>query len=370
MIDWDLALSTATRLVPPGPKVSLGEATDVVNTLRDLADEAEGHVRAYTGMSAELTLRDPVVVDRPGWVTGNVEGFRFVLGPLLDRLAERRTSGRSGWVLTAVGSRITGAELGLVLAFLASKVLGQYEIFLPPGEDSAAEHGRLSLVAPNIVATERALDVDPRDFRLWVCLHECTHRTQFTAVPWLRDHFTAELTQLLDATDLDPTAMLTRLRSAAGAMRGQGQGQGQGRGLSLIEAVQTPQQREILDRLTAVMSLLEGHAEHVMDAVGPDVVPSVGVIRQRFDARRVGGSPVQRVLRKLLGLDLKLKQYADGNRFVSAVVRAAGLDAFNRVWESPQTLPTRAEVNDPNAWMARVLGTGAAPASVESSATA
>src|SRR5205823_604544 len=164
-------------------------ATDVVNDLRALADEAEGHVRSYTRMTTELTLRDPVVVDRPSWVASNVEGFRYVLGPLLERLAAKRTSGGSAWMLTNVGSRITGAEVGFVLAFLASKVLGQYEIFLPPGDDPGAEHGRLSLVAPNIVATERALDVDTHDFRLWVCLHECTHRTQFTAVPWLREHF-------------------------------------------------------------------------------------------------------------------------------------------------------------------------------------
>jgi coenzyme F420 biosynthesis associated uncharacterized protein len=365
LVDWDLALATARRLVPPGPRVSLDEATEVVSDLRGLADEAEGHVRDYTGMSAEVTLRAPVVVDRPAWVAGNIEGFRFVLGPLLDRLAERRGTGAPGWMLTHVGARITAAEVGVVLAFLASKVLGQYEIFLPPGEDPSAEHGRLSLVAPNIVATERALDVDPRDFRLWVCLHECTHRTQFTAVPWLRDHFTDEITALLDATDLDPAAMLARLRSAAGSLRGRNNG-----GVSLIEAVQSPEQRAILDRLTAVMSLLEGHAEHVMDAVGPDVVPSVATIRSRFDARRVGGSPLQRVLRRLLGIDMKLKQYADGNRFVSAVVKSAGQDAFNRVWESPETLPTKAEVNDPGAWMSRVLGYANTRPPLDSSATA
>jgi coenzyme F420 biosynthesis associated uncharacterized protein len=364
LIDWDLALATARRLVPPGPRVSLDEATDVVNRLRLLADEAEGHVRAYTGLSAEVTLRAPVVVDRPAWVAGNIEGFRYVLGPLLERLAERRSRGTSGAVLTSVGSRITGSELGLVLAFLASKVLGQYEIFLPPGDDPNAEHGRLSLVAPNIVATERALDVDPHDFRLWVCLHECTHRTQFTAVPWLRDHFTSEIGTLLDATDLDPAAVISRLRAAAGSLRGKHNG-----GLSFLEAVQTPQQRVILDRLTAVMSLLEGHAEHVMDAVGPDVVPSVATIRARFDARRSGGSPLQRVLRRLLGIDLKLKQYADGNRFVTAVTKAAGHEAFNRVWESPETLPTKVEINDPAVWMSRVLGFTATP-SVDSTATA
>jgi coenzyme F420 biosynthesis associated uncharacterized protein len=363
LVDWNLAQATARRLVPPGPQVSLAEATDVVNNLRALADEAEAHVRDYTGMASEVRLRAPVVVDRPDWVASNVDGFRLVLGPLLERVAERRSSGAPGWVMNQVGSRITGTELGVVLAFLASKVLGQYEIFVPPGDDPTAEHGRLSLVAPNIVATERALSVDPRDFRLWVCLHECTHRTQFTAVPWLRDHITSEIGALLEATDLDPAAMVARLRAAAGSLRGQ-------RGLSILEAVQTPEQRAILDRLTAVMSLLEGHAEHVMDAVGPDVVPSVATIRERFDARRTGGSPLQRVLRKLLGLEMKLKQYADGSKFVSGVVNAVGQDAFNKVWQSPETLPTKAEIGDPDAWVARVLGVVHEPPAVGSTATA
>jgi coenzyme F420 biosynthesis associated uncharacterized protein len=159
--------------------------------------------------------------------------------------------------------------------------------------------------------------------------------------------------------------MIGRLRSAMGSLRGR-----RGQGLSLIEAVQTPEQRVILDRLTALMSLLEGHAEHVMDGVGPDVVPSVATIRTRFDARRAGGSPIQRLLRRLLGIDLKLKQYADGNRFVSAVMKTAGRDGFNRVWESAQTLPTRAEINDPPTWVRRVLDVSDPSAPVGSTATA
>jgi coenzyme F420 biosynthesis associated uncharacterized protein len=188
-------------------------------------------------------------------------------------------------------------------------------------------------------------------------------------VPWLREHFMREISALLDATDLDPTALVARLRSAASAARGSGPSGGPG-GVSLVEAMQTPEQRAILDRLTAVMSLLEGHAEHVMDAVGPDVIPTVATIRARFDARRGGGSPLQRLLRRLLGIDLKLKQYADGNRFVSAVVDAVGRDAFNRVWESPETLPTKAEIADANAWTSRVLGLASTRPPLDSTATA
>jgi coenzyme F420 biosynthesis associated uncharacterized protein len=265
---------------------------------------------------------------------------------LLDKVSARQQARPGGATVTAIGSRITGLQVGTILAYLASKVLGQYEIFLPPEQGA----GRLSLVAPNIVATERALDVSSRDFRLWVCLHESTHRTQFTAVPWLRDHFMTEIAALAEATELDPSALLDRLRAVAGSLRGNGEG-----GISLLEAVQTDAQRVVLDRLTGLMSLLEGHAEYVMDGVGPQVVPSVATIRTRFDERRSGGSAIQRVLRRLLGIDLKLRQYADGSRFVRAVVDAAGRDGFNRVWESPETLPSRAEIGEPALWLGRVL---------------
>ena len=345
-VDWDLALSTARRIVPPGPRISYADAAAVVTELRDLAVEAETHVREYTGLAADRAPGPPAVVDRAGWIANNVEGFRYALGPLLGTLADKRGASTGGWFMGAVGSKITGAELGAVLAYLGSRVLGQYEVFLPPEQGA----GRLSLVAPNIVATERALDVNPRDFRLWVCLHESTHRTQFVAVPWMRDHLMAEVSALVDATDLDPTAMMQRLRGVAGSLRG-----GNG-GVSLIEAVQTPEQRVVLDRITALMSLLEGHAEHVMDAVGPAVVPSVGTIRERFNERRGGGNVLHKVLRRLLGIDLKLKQYADGSRFVGGVVKTVGQEDFNRVWEGPETLPTRAEIADPQQWMERVLG--------------
>jgi coenzyme F420 biosynthesis associated uncharacterized protein len=350
LVDWDLALSIARRLVPPGPRVSYDEAEAVVVQLRELAVDAETHVRDYTGLAADRMPGPPAVVDRPQWIANNIEGFRYALGPLLERLGTKRGESSGGRLMGSVGSRITGAELGAVLAYLGSRVLGQYEVFLPPDKGD----GRLSLVAPNIVATERALDVDPRDFRLWVCLHESTHRTQFVAVPWLRDHLMSEMTALIDATELDPAAVLQRIRQAAGSLRGRGEG------VSLLEAVQTPEQRAVLDRITAVMSLLEGHAEHVMDAVGPSVVPSVSTIRRRFDQRRASGNVIHKTLRRLLGIDLKLRQYADGSRFVNAVVHEAGQESFNRIWEAPATLPSRAEIAEPQAWMERVLGTRAA----------
>ncbi|MFI7338812.1 zinc-dependent metalloprotease [Streptomyces sp. NPDC050085] len=365
MVDWNLAVATATRLVRPGPEVSRDEARAVVAELRRHAKASEEHVRAYTRMATDFdgAHDTPVlVVDRPGWVKANVAGFREILKPLLEKMEERRGGGPGGAVLGAVGGKVTGVELGMLLSFLSSRVLGQYETFAPATRDLPAAPnggGRLLLVAPNIVHVERELDVDPHDFRLWVCLHEETHRTQFTAVPWLRDHLEGEIQSFLAETEVDPTTFLERIREAAQSLAGgRPEGdveEGADGGRSLVELVQSPAQREILARLTAVMSLLEGHADYVMDGVGPAVVPSVGEIREKFKERRQkGASRLDLALRKLLGLDAKLRQYRDGEKFVRAVVDQVGMDGFNRVWTSPNTLPTKAEIAKPADWVARV----------------
>ncbi|MFE3944505.1 zinc-dependent metalloprotease [Streptomyces sp. NPDC059118] len=363
MVDWNLAVATATRLVRPGPEISREEAREVVAELRRHAKAAEEHVRSFTRMIPEGTEPEdtPVlVVDRAGWIKANVAGFRELLRPLLGKMQDRRPGGPGGAVLGAVGGKVTGVEVGMLLSFLASRVLGQYETFAPATRElpaSANGGGRLLLVAPNIVHVERELEVDPHDFRLWVALHEETHRTQFTGVPWLRDHLQGEIQSFLDETDVDPMTLLERLREAAQSLAGgrpEGEN-GEDGGRSLVELVQTPAQREILGRLTAVMSLLEGHADYVMDGVGPEVVSSVGEIREKFQQRRArGAGRLDQALRKLLGLDAKLRQYRDGERFVRAVVDEVGMDGFNRVWTSPNTLPTKAEIEKPADWIARV----------------
>ncbi len=374
MIDWDLAISTGVRFARQGPQVSLADARAVVAELRGLTAVVQQPVREVTGLTSQGATGPVAVVDRPGWIRANVGGFRVVLEPLAEKIAERGSAvPAAGSVLAAVGSRVTGVQAGLILAYLSSRVLGQYELFLPPGEGgtdgadvtsangasgngaSAEENaqgvGRLTLVAPNIVMVERELGVDPHDFRRWVCLHEETHRVQFTSVPWLRGYVQGMMTEFLLASDLDPAAIVDRLRAAAGAVAGAVRG---GDGESLVEAIQTPAQRELLDKLTAVMTLVEGHGDYVMDAVGPQVVPSVAEIREKFNSRRGSAGRVEQILRRILGIDLKMKQYAEGSRFVKAVVDEVGMAGFNKVWTSPQTLPTRAELARPADWLARV----------------
>src|SRR5690606_16079307 len=210
----------------------------------------------------------------------------------------------------------------------------------------------------------RELDVDPRDFRLWVCLHEETHRMQFSSSTWLRGHVQGLMQEMVLSSEMDAAAFLDRLRAAGEAVAEVVRG-GEG---SLLQVFQSDEQSEIMDRITAVMSLAEGHGDYVMDAVGPEVVPSVAEIRRRFQRRREGANRIDRIIRQLLGLDLKMKQYEEGAAFVRKVVAQVGMADFNRVWESPETLPTLAEIRDPDAWIARVVRPAALTAGAEDAA--
>lgn len=355
MVDWDLAGRTARRLVGPGPETTREEAAAVVRELHDASATAVAHVEALTGLTPLPGGPTPevAVVDRPGWVDANTQGMSALLDPLVDALAARQDTAPSP-LAVAIGSRATGVQAGGVLAFLSSRVLGQYEVF--------GTGGRLLLVAPNIVDAERRMGVDPSDFRLWVCLHEVTHQLQFTAVPWLKDHLEGQMGQFVEATDLDPDVLRDRLRDVLRSVLDAARGADGGDDAGLMALVQDPAQREVLDRVTAVMSLVEGHAEYVMDGVGPDVVPSVVTLRKRFAQRRKGRGPIDRVLRRLLGLEQKMKQYAEGRVFVGGVVDLVGMDGFNRVWTSPETLPRIEELTDPARWVERVHGRPAIPA--------
>jgi len=348
MIDWGIARATGRRLMAAPPRRTAIEIAQVVGQLRGFALDARAYVRDFTGMTPEGPEPPVLVVDRYRWLDVNIDSFGGLIAPLLERMAEER-KGATGLVMNGVGSRVTGAELGALLAFVGSKVLGQYEPFLPAATAKEGERGSLLLVAPNIVYVERELHVDPADFRLWVCLHEETHRTQFTAVPWLADHVRSEIGAFLAATDVDPAAMLRQMGRALQGLGDVARGQG-----SVLDLVSSPGQRVALDRITAVMSLLEGHADYVMDGVGPEVIPSVSDIRAAFQHRRESATGLESLMRRLLGLEAKLKQYADGVKFVRAVVDEVGMAGFNRIWDSPASLPSLTELHDPAAWIARV----------------
>ncbi|HVV12326.1 MAG TPA: zinc-dependent metalloprotease [Amycolatopsis sp.] len=340
VVDWSLAASTGAFLARGGPVVPKEEAQLAVTELRELTVDAEAHVRELTGLGAGLPLLPGTVVDRPGWVRSAAAG--------LDALTAKALQTLPANPLGPVLAGGAGVQTGVVLSFLASRVLGQYDPF--GGED-----GKLLLVAPNVVTAQHAMGVDGHDFRLWVCLHECTHRLQFTAVSWLRDYFADEVERLVSGLTEDEDGLTDLLGRLPEAFREAKRNKADGV-LALGQLLRSPRQREVFDKLLALSTLLEGHADYVMDAVGPGVVPSVETIRARFTARRKGGGLLDRILRGLLGVDAKIRQYAHGAAFTRRVVDRVGMTGFNAVWTSPNTLPSRAEIDDPDAWVRRVHG--------------
>ena len=340
VVDWGFAATTGARLARPGPATTQYTRRQAVAELAESSKKAELPVREVTGLHTDGPVPDARIVDRPQWVRAAAESMRVMTGG---------TDGPSG----LIRGRLTGAETGAVLAFISSGILGQYDPFTV--EDGVA--GKLLLVYPNIIAVERQLRVLPSDFRLWVCLHEVTHRVQFTASPWLAGYMSGNLAVMTRDAGDGLGDIAGRLATFVRDRRsGEPPPPGEEGMLGLLRAMQGDEQRQSLDRLLVLGTLLEGHADHVMDAVGPAVVPSVEAIRRRFDERRRRKQPpLQRVIRALLGFDAKLSQYTRGKAFVDAVVSRVGMARFNTVWAGPDTLPLPAEIDEPQRWIDRVL---------------
>jgi len=345
-VDWGFAKATGRRLVQAGPKVTPEQAAEVVASLRSAAQRSRGPVAETARMDAPKGDSAVLIVDRSGWIDANVDSLRSMLEPVIRAMLAKRTTPAPGSpLMMGVGGKVTGAEVGTLSAFLASRILGQYD--LAPGGTP-----RLLLVAPNVLHTETGLGVRAADFRLWICLHEETHRVQFTAVPWLRQHVIESVRQLSLDLAPDPEKLGEQIRRIARNLPGALTSGGNG----LTDILATVEQRAEIARVMAIMALLEGHADVVMDDVGPAIVPSVEHIRARFQQRRLNVTGIDKILRRLLGLEAKMRQYRDGAAFVRAVTAQVGTDGFNAVWTSPETLPLSDEIENPSVWVKRVHG--------------
>ncbi|KLI10158.1 hydrolase [Mycolicibacterium conceptionense] len=343
-VDWDFAATVGVKLARPAPLSTDYTRTQVIEQLSESSQAAELPVREVTGLIEDAEVPEARVVDRPAWIRAATRSMQ-VMTTGVQPGGESDTP-KPGFIT----GRVTGAQTGAVLAFISSGILGQYDPFGPDG-------GELLLVYPNVIAVERQLRVDPADFRLWVCLHEVTHRVQFRANPWLADHMSQALAVLTQDAGDDVTEMVGRLAEFVRNQRNGSAPDPNSSGvLGLMRAIQAEPQRRALDQLLVLGTLLEGHADHVMDAVGPAVVPTVSTIRRRFDERRQRKPPpLQRVVRALLGFDAKISQYTRGKAFVDHVVAAVGMARFNTIWSSPDTLPLPAEIDEPQRWIERVL---------------
>jgi coenzyme F420 biosynthesis associated uncharacterized protein len=336
-VDWGFAATVGQRLVRPAPPSSEYTRRQAIDELSGAALKAEPPVRDVTGLVTNGAVPAARVIDRPSWIRAAADSMRVMTNG----------SDKPRGFLTG---RVTGAQTGAVLAFVSSGILGQYDPF------AAAGDGCLLLVYPNVIAVERQLRIHPSDFRLWVCLHEVTHRVQFTANPWLAGYMSQALGTLTQDAGDDIGQVVSRLADFARTRGDEPPDAGRSGIIGLVRAVQSEPQRQALDQLLVLGTLLEGHADHVMDAVGPLVVPSVATIRRRFDERRYRKQPpLQRLLRALLGLDAKLSQYTRGKAFVDHVVGRVGMERFNAIWSGPETLPLPEEIEEPQRWIDRVL---------------
>ncbi len=348
MIDWRLAdrVAKAVASTTPAPDVPFdGLAAEVAS----FAMRSAALVSGYTGLSSPEALPVPETVDRGGWAATNLRSLQSVLDPVAARAGAGM--GPMGAPLRAMTGMLLAVEVGALSGFLAARVLGQYEFpILDPSVPA-----RLLFVGPNLAQAARSLDADDQSLARWVALHETTHALQFAGVPWLRGHLASRVREMVGSLDLDidmrkllRLPKLDDLRAMAEAVR-------QG---DLINLVAGPDRRVLLDELQATMALLEGYAEHVMDAVGETLLEDLPHLRTGLERRRRERSGLLRVLERLIGLELKMRQYEQGKAFCDAVVAEGGIAALNRAWESPGALPTLVELDAPSAWLARVSAAG------------
>ncbi len=349
MIDWALAAQLAdfvSSLPRPGGGDAHRDASSepLATLLRDAAGDSERLVSGYTGLSPSAPLPASEAIERPEWIRANLRGMRGLLDPVTDRVGAGLGPARVP--LTAVAGLLLTAEVGVIVGFLAQRVLGQYDVVLLDPDAKP----RLLFVEPNLDDAVRALDADREELVRWVALHEVTHALQFAGVPWLRDHLAGLIRELTDSLTVSIDASRLRRLPSRDDLRGLVDAVREG---NLVSFVAGGEQKRLIDRIQATMALIEGHAEHVMDAVGADVLPSLPRLRAAMDRRRESQGTIARLVARLIGLDLKLRQYVVGKRFCDAVVERAGVEALHRAFASPAMLPTLEELDEPQTWLAR-----------------
>jgi uncharacterized protein (DUF2342 family) len=371
VIDWGTAQRVG-ELIGGSPPFGGVRAASVEPLTREFA----GKVGSYSGLSSSTELPALELVDRPGWIAANLKGMRPMLAPLTEPMGSGK--GPFAGPLRSVSGLLLGVQVGALAGMLSQRVLGQYDLALL----DASVKPRLLLLAPNLAHAARTLNVDRDELVLWVSIHEITHAVQFAGAPWLREYLGGILKELIDGLQVTISGGSSDDSSSDGDAADAATSAGNGwmpnlpklggwdlNLTELREMVERARRGELLrltlgedrwalvQRMQAAMSLIEGHAEHVMDAVGAEVLPSLPRLRAAMNHRRENRGLPWRVLERLLGLELKLKQYEAGRRFCDAVVDAGGPQALALAWSGPDALPSPAELEEPALWIARVRGT-------------
>jgi putative hydrolase len=401
-VDWDFARAVAGRIAGREPFGDSYHNESLESDLLELTTQAEELVQLETGLVSEAGDAKAKVTDRMGWIDANLASFDRLLRPLLGRIDDAADKKRSddgtdgdlsedgvgdsalvralapigdmlapfgtvlapigdalapvgtavgdavGQVSSAVGPKFAGAEVGALLGWMSGRVLGQYDLLIIEDE-KPEEQDWVYYVGPNVLALEKRYGFPPREFRLWIAVHECTHRAQFTGVPWLRPYFLSLVNELLDEVEPDPMRLIDAVWEARKDGNTPSLKDG---GLGALLA--SPEQRITMDKLTGLMSLLEGHGDITMDRAATHLIPSQPRFARVMSQRRKNASGVSKVVQRLTGMEAKLAQYQEGEDFVHAVEASGGKELFNQVWSEPESLPTIDEIRSPELWIARV----------------
>lgn len=349
LIDWEAVRGIARRrLGAHAAPLSATERRNAEDFYRSALARIEPLVEEEVGRPLPKALEIPAVIDRLEWVDLNLATFRSLFGRVEHLLSDAAgTADTPGRALARIVNRTIGnQQIGFLLAFLARKVLGQYDVSLLAA--GPVPRGRLHFVEPNITASAATLRVPLDEFRIFIALHEATHAFEFEAHPWLRDHFASLVAESVEQLATDSQGLAQRVRRAIG-------GAGSGHWL---ERIMSDRQRATFQRTQALMSLLEGYSNHVMNAAGERLLPGFSQLHDRFERRNERRGAIEQAIMRVTGLDLKMEQYAAGERFVDAVLDARGPELLRKVWQGPENLPSLDEIRAPAGWMARVGGDG------------
>jgi coenzyme F420 biosynthesis associated uncharacterized protein len=355
LISWDHVREIAVASLELQKQKPEAIRAEAVEEYQQMLRDAQGQVAGYSGLVASGLPREVEVFTQEDWIDANIASFRFLFNPISEKYIrmleelETEQAATAGRRARRVARAVLSVQVGIIMGYMARNVLGQFDLSIPEPERG----GRLYVVESNIRRVEEELGIDPREFRQWITLHEVTHSFEFHCNDWLRDYLAGSMHEYLDTIDWRGIArpdFFKKMRANRAsvprddALRAGG----------LINIISTPEQRAVLARLQAVMSVLEGYSNHVMDGVGEQLLPSYEVMKQRFDRRRESKSSAERLFQRLIGINLKLQQYKVGQAFVDAVVAQTGIDYLNKVWGKAENMPTMEEVNDPASWVARI----------------
>jgi coenzyme F420 biosynthesis associated uncharacterized protein len=351
MIDWDLAQRVAAGALLLKPAPSTYRSAPLQSQFDELTARAEFLVSEATGLHSAHGAARAKVTDRAQWAAANVRSMERLIGPTLAEIQRKGLGKKVGKSAMSASRVMSGTQLGLLLAYMSTRVLGQYDLLI--SDENPEDQDLVYYVGPNVVAIEERYGFAASQFRLWLALHEVTHRMQFTAVPWLRDHFVQLVGDLLEPLHADPSGLSETLRRVVVEVRS---GRNPLQESGLMGLLATPEQQLALSKISGMMSLLEGHGDVTMDRAGAAEVPGAASFSKVLHERRTNTRGLTKVMSRLLGLEAKMRQYAEGEVFVESVEAAGGPELLARVWRGPEWLPTLAEIRSPGEWVARAGG--------------